>query len=759
MLKTSIYNCFCRPLLLGCVFLAPECRAQDATVPAVSRAVTIADSAQMTRWSDWGYFLGGAPSGPVALLSPDKTKFIIVIKKGNLEQNTVEYSLLLFDADEVFDSPRPQRLLTMSSSSNRPGISELKWLDDNRTVAFLGENPNETPQIYTFDTETKRITERTHHATPVVSYDMTRDGAVTVYEAVAEQIVSTEEIRRRGVVITTQQPDELLYCPHNSDWRTEKPGRDLFLQIRGQQAVRIPSSDFITEHQPLVLSPTGKYALLAVNVSTIPEYWKEYKEPLVHSFITERRKPGAWSRVTQYMLLDTTRRSLTPLLDAPISWVNQGFIWAEDSESVVVSSTYLPLEGTEPVERETRRQTTFVAEIALPDKQIVKIDGRNLNVLQWNQTTGKLILGSGDWRNKSAVAAYEKVGTAWKSASVQDEDIKDTERIKISLEEDLNHPPKIVAHNSQSEKQSLLLDLNPQFSSLRFGKVESVTWKATDGHEVEGGLYLPPDYVSTERYPLVIQTHGFRKDRFWIDGPWSSAFAAQALAARGIVVLQVGGSIDHSEDTKYANTADEAPHQMAAYEGAIDYLDSRRLIDRKRVGIVGFSRTVYYAEYALTHSKYPFVAALLADGFDGGYVNYLLWPVIDYVGVNGGEPFGPGFATWWKNSPGFNLDKITSAVKVEYYGAGDFLAGWQLFSGMSLLGKPVDFLWLPNGYHMLIKPWEQLASQQGTVDWFSFWLRNEQDRSPEKRQQYERWEGLRALFDQQRSGMKAGPNN
>jgi len=37
---------------------------------------------------------------------------------------------------------------------------------------------------------------------------------------------------------------------------------------------------------------------------------------------------------------------------------------------------------------------------------------------------------------------------------------------------------------------------------------------------------------------------------------------------------------------------------------------------------------------------------------------------------------------------------------------------------LSALGKPVDFLWLPRGTHLLVKPWERLASQQGNVDWF-----------------------------------------
>src|SRR5450755_4087938 len=38
----------------------------------------------------------------------------------------------------------------------------------------------------------------------------------------------------------------------------------------------------------------------------------------------------------------------------------------------------------------------------------------------------------------------------------------------------------------------------------------------------------------------VLQTHGFSKNHFWINGPYESAFAAQPLAARGLVVLQVG---------------------------------------------------------------------------------------------------------------------------------------------------------------------------------------------------------------------------
>jgi len=184
---------------------------------------------------------------------------------------------------------------------------------------------------------------------------------------------------------------------------------------------------------------------------------------------------------------------------------------------------------------------------------------------------------------------------------------------------------------------------------------------------------------------------------------------------------------------------------MSAYEGAIDELSAKKLIDPTRVGILGFSRTVYYVEYTLTHSRYAFAAAITADGTDEGYMSYLLFPHPDFTLVNGGVPAGATLALWLRNSPGFNLEKVSAPVRTEDYGPDALLAGWQWFSGLSLLHKPVDFLWLPDGAHILVKPWERLASQQGTVDWFSFWLEGKRSTDPRKAQQYMRWDKLREL--------------
>src|SRR5208337_4609501 len=391
------------------------------------------------------------------------------------------------------------------------------------------------------------------------------------------------------------------------------------------------------------------------------------------------RKVGEYSNVRQYLLLDIGEKKLQPLLDAPLSFNAMGFAWVNEGQSLVVSGSYLPLDAADPETRKERARRAFVAEVSLPEREYLPITSRGLIVGEWNSATGRLFLKTPEG---DTAISFGKRGPAWRETPDQ-ENAETNTLPKVVLEENLNTPPRLYLVNVEQNRKTLLLDLNPQFKELSFGKVEEIRWKATDGREMVGGLYLPPDYKAGTRYPLVIQTHGFDKDRFWIDGPFTSAFAAQPLAARGIAVLQVGRSAQPAQNTSVTGTPEEGPREMAAYEGAIDELDQREIIDRNRVGIIGFSRTAFRVGYTLTHSKYHFAAATLADGFEGGYVNYVLFQGVDSVGVNGGLPSGPSLELWLKNSPGFNLDKVSAPVRIEEYAYGSLLGGWEWFSGLS----------------------------------------------------------------------------
>jgi hypothetical protein len=54
-----------------------------------------------------------------AKFSPGGKHFVAILKKGNLETNTKDYSVFLFRTAEVFQSPEPQVLVSLASSGER----------------------------------------------------------------------------------------------------------------------------------------------------------------------------------------------------------------------------------------------------------------------------------------------------------------------------------------------------------------------------------------------------------------------------------------------------------------------------------------------------------------------------------------------------------------------------------------------------------------------------------------------------------------
>src|SRR5260370_39726811 len=128
--------------------------------------------------------------------------------------------------------------------------------------------------------------------------------------------------------------------------------------------------------------------------------------------------------------------------------------------------------------------------------------------------------------------------------------------------------------------------------------------------------------------------------------------------------------------------------------------------------------------------------------------------------ITGQRPFGEGLSSWLKISPGFALDRVKEPLLIEAVeGPPTVLTEWEWFSGLSRLGKPVDMLYLPEGAHSLVRPWEQMASQQATVDWFRFWLKGEEDADPTKADQYARWHELRKLHEEDMKKLASEPPN
>jgi dipeptidyl aminopeptidase/acylaminoacyl peptidase len=726
------------------------------------RRVSVADAIRMTRIAGTGALesYSGGLSADFASFSPDGKRFVFLVKKGNLEQNTNEYSMLLFETDKVFQSPKPKTLVSFVSSSNREAITDLTWLADSDTIMFLGEQPGQTRQLYSVNCTSRKITELTEHPTNLEAYSTSLRGEEIVYVADRpKKDLTSETVLRNGFHVSTELLSDLIQGQVKDSQADLDYATDLFVagaRLRVPRHLEVPGR---VDEQPISLSPDGAYLIVQTFVPEVPDAWREYKDGLLQNVIAQKFPKGTPSQLLRYALLDVKTGRSSILLNSPISYYGSEVEWAADSKSVVLTGVFLPLDvtgkdvsdehvsgerGAGETERTIRATSAVAAEVRIPDLEVSRITSDDSAFVRWVEGNRSIALRSrrGKQGSSAAMEYFQKRESGWKRVDMVS---RDAVRPEIVAEQGPNSPPRVVAVDPPRRTKVLLIDLNPQFKDLRFGKVELIKWKDHDGQEVEAGLYLPPDYVPQRKYPLVIQTHGFDPHGFWMDGPFSTAFAAQPLAAQGIAVLQVPDSHNWS----LRDTPGEASSMMSRFESGIEYLDAKEIIDPDRVGLVGFSQTCLYVQYMLTHSKVPIAAAVVADGLDGGYFSYLAFAnagpylTASREGFAGAPPFGDGLSLWRERAPGFLLDKVRAPVLIQAIHPPSLLGEWEWFAGLSRLNKPVDFIYIPTGYHILQKPWDRMVSQQSTVDWFRFWLKGEEDPSPEKAEQYQRWRQMR----------------
>jgi hypothetical protein len=710
--------------------------ANDLTA---KRLVTIADSIRMTQFADSlpGHF------------SLDGKKLIVLLKKGNLQNNAVDYSILLWNLGDISSAAVPETLLSMASSSNRPAIEDITWLADNETVVFLGENPGELHQVFTFNTSTRILKKVTRHPTNILAYSTTATGERIAYTAeTVPGDLWDEKTRREGITVSTQF---VLHLLEGKTLGTGYPAEySLFVCSRDGVEHALRTHDAIRDSflgKP-TLSPDGKFIVVGTQVTQVPETWKDYSDPNIRRLASVKPRPGQSSWLERFELVNTIAGESRFLLDSPIGVSGSDVAWSPDSQSVVMTRVFLPLERVSGEERKARQLKTLAVEVNVSTGDIAELSPEDLYGADWNPesncvTSHVLRLESNTELGLGDLVFLQKTGERWKKAQACD--LREP-RPTFVVAQDMNTPPKIVEIEPQTHQKRVFFDPNPQFKELRFADVEEIEWQGTDGHNVRGGLYYPVNYRATDRYPLVIQTHGWSAKKFMIDGPDTTGYAAQALASQGVLVLQADDS-----NLGTVSTLEEAPREMAAYQGAIDHLDRKGLIDRSRVGIMGFSRSCLYVKYTLTHSKYHFAAASVTDGTDGGYVQYIdflnLGPnwSSDGEGINGGPPWGEGLRSWFERSPGFNVDKVQTPVRIVALNPGSLLAEWEWFALLTRMGKTVEMTYLQDGSHELVRPWDRVVSQQGNVDWFCFWLKGEEDRDPTKGEQYGRWRELRTL--------------
>jgi len=749
-------------------------------------AFSVQDDIRMVRFSDPSSD-PDVPGSDIAAQSPDGKYVAIVTRRGILTSDRIESDVTVFDLREVarflknraLAAPKPRMIARMVSLPHRDQttayasvIHDLRWSSDGTALYFRGENSRGASQLYEAKVQGSAPNALTPADESIDHFDVV--GSTIVYTAsklASDDITPKDAINKDARAVTGERIYDVLFPGQLSTIDPETFSMSVLHNANGQWvAKRLPNYSvqertYLSSVFPFFLSPKADKVITVTPVLTVPAAWQQY-EPVAgfeHLRLSAHGEPDLTSpdnvmRPRQYTLTDLATGKTVPLIDAPNArslayYLDENrVVWAADERRVLVTNTFLS-----PDKDAGNRLPCAAASVDLPsfhvscffsEAQDLEPQGFHIQDVSFGTNDGEALVllrhgaepqvlrhyrfENGQWvmtSFESMAAATERLRRATNSA------------IQIVVRQALNDPPALWAVDREAEEKRELWDPNPQFRHIRFGEASPYQWKDKTGRQWAGILVKPVDYAPGNKYPLVIQMYSFVDGQFLTDGLYPTAFAARELASAGFVVLQIKKKPDTLTE------ADRAIH-VEGYRSAIQSLSDAGLIDRTRVGVVGFSWTCWYAIDALIDAPELFAAATVADGLDDSYMQYLLF------GVDGGSirkqmeriygtaPFGAGLNTWVTQAPGFHLDQVRAPVRIEAINPTSVLQEWELYSSLRMQGKPVDLIYFPHGTHIHQAPLERLESQQGDVDWFRFWLQGYVDPDPSKSGQYRRWAKL-----------------
>ena len=244
-------------------------------------------------------------------------------------------------------------------------------------------------------------------------------------------------------------------------------------------------------------------------------------------------------------------------------------------------------------------------------------------------------------------------------------------------------------------------------------------YKGPDDLAIEAFTLYPPGYQKAKRYPIVLEIHG---------GPHGfhpspmSFLPYQSLAAAGYVVLLPNprGSSTYGEVFTQACVEDWGGKDYEDLMAGVDELIKRGIADPDRLYVSGYSYGGFMTTWVVGHTN-RFRAAII-----GAPVSHQLSmfgtsdiPLFDMYEL-GATPFEDP-EEYRRRSPVTYLPNVETPVLL-MHNEGDLRCpvaqSEEIFHGLKILGKEVEFIRYPGGSHIGRTPWQQMDRIERMISWF-----------------------------------------
>ncbi|MEO1243752.1 MAG: prolyl oligopeptidase family serine peptidase [Pseudomonadota bacterium] len=674
-------------------------------------------------------------------LSSDGALFAYVVTSPSLEENKTARLVYVSTTE-----PNAKPMLVNAIQSAR----SFSWIPGTHELAFLSSD-GDVQQVYSINIPNGVMRQYTHSNESVVSFKFSPDGATLAWltqhsadfkqPGLYNQLLSGE----KGVVIDYE--NTVVYQFIDAEWpiRSAIPVKTLWIAQDEASPFQVETADQVESF-----------------------YWSSDGKKLSITYRANDTRQGvSFSRYTNLGIFDVTTRAFQVLARARMpsetekALYYKGGEWIPGADTVIVRRI---------IEETSRNKDTVWA--LVETSELANLEDP---VLQWNETEiyggdrepAFMPTGGGPIYSNKTVNARRSLYEVTASGHEQADIVRDVTgsvslvRFSSSFEkavfvnEALSRPPEIFVWRKGHHIEQLSY-LNREIANKRLPHAKEIVWQSKDGVTVRGWL-LTPSATQSERRPLPLITfvHGGPGNPFpdkfahyvkgYGGGIWPYPFNIYALNGMAVFIPNYRGTRTFGDEFDEPESLDGEP--VDDIITGIEYLIELGIADSERLAISGFSHGAWLAPLVMTRTK-MFRAASFAEGPQNRIINYNFMPGFlqrEIIDVQSGVSLYDDPQRYIDTSPDLHFAGLDTAILFE---AGAKFAAIPMMGSPKAArraGLPTEFVVYPKTSHTIKNLRLQKESAERNLDWFRFWLLNEEDKDPAKTGQYARWSKMRIM--------------
>jgi dipeptidyl aminopeptidase/acylaminoacyl peptidase len=645
-----------------------------------------------------------------ATLSPDGKHVVYTVQ-------TTDWSDNRYDT-EIWISKNGQKSFQLTNTPKGSSTSP-EWSPDGKWIAFLADRGNKN-QIHIINAEGGEAFPITHEEESISGFEWLPSGTKLIFLKPEKADKRKKEIEKRygafeaddkGYTLShlwiigfdpgRPSPSEMP-CYETVDSLKTKAGC-----IEWPKAQRLTGGNFtVTSFLP---SPDGKKIAFG-----------HQPDPLINSFFK-----------SAISLLDLDTKETTLLINHPSNDNPQE--WSPDSKELLYTTS---LDDTTSNYYRNNKLFSIAVETKV-SRQLAKNFDEQIGGLTWRNSGIYFIA----W-NKTKRPLYKinpKTGEASVFLNNPDQIFgvtfsKNGDRFALNARGN-NQLTEIWVSPTATPKPEKITDMTAQIAQWKTAQSEVVSWKSKDGAVIEGVLHKPTNYDPSKKYPLLVVIHGGPTG---IDTPQpvpGYVYPIVQWLDKGALVLRPNyrGSAGYGEVFRSLNVENLGVGDAWDVLSGIEYLDSRGMIDKSKMGCMGWSQGGYISAFLTTSSD-----VFKATSVGAGISNWMTYYVNTDI-----HPFTRQYlkSTPWDNeeiyrktSPMAYINQAKTPTLIQH---GEFDRrvpipnAYELLQGLRDKNVPAELIVYKGFGHGITKPKERLAATWHNWQWFNKYVWGEDIELPE----------------------------